>query len=210
MKRILIVVDVQNDFCPGGVLSVEKSDLIIPHINKMIERGRFDSVIATQDWHPEEHISFAVNHDKQPFETILTHYGEQMLLPVHCVAGTSGAEFYPALETKGIHYIIRKGIRSEIDCNSGFFENDKKTPTGLHGLITDLTGKTEFELVVAGITAEAGVFNTAKDARKLLQYAQVFVATDACVSLTPQGEKQFFGRLRQSGIESVSYEKFLK
>lgn len=210
MKRILIVVDVQNDFCSGGVLSAEKSELIIPHINKMMERGKFDFVIATQDWHPEEHISFAVNHDKQPFETLLTQFGEQVLLPVHCVAGTPGAELHPALNVKGIHYIIRKGFRAEIDCNSGFFENDRKTTTGLHGLISDLTGKSEFELAVAGIAAESCVFNTARDARKLLQHSQVFVVSDACASFSPEAEKQFPGRLRQAGIEAASYEKFLK
>ena len=210
VKRILIVADVQNDFCPGGILAVEKAESILPNINALIERGRFDYVIATQDWHPEDHISFAVNHDKPPFEKILTQYGEQVLLPVHCVAGTKGAELHPALSIKGIHYIIHKGFRASMDCTSGFFEDDKKMSTGLHGLITDLAGKSEFELVVTGIATEGCVYSTAKDAIRLLQYWKVFVAFDACASLTAEGEKQYLGRMRQVGIEAVPYEKFLK
>ncbi|WP_069131342.1 bifunctional nicotinamidase/pyrazinamidase [Rhodohalobacter halophilus] len=134
--KALLVVDIQNDFCPGGALAVPNGDSIIPTVNSLIER--FDTVIQTQDWHPADHSSFASNHEnKEPYETIEASYGTQVLWPDHCVQGTKGAEFHPELITDKSQVIIRKGFRREIDSYSTFFENDQKTPTGLSGYLKE-------------------------------------------------------------------------
>ena len=138
----LLIVDIQNDFCPGGALAVPDGDTIIPTVNKLIEQ--FDVIIQTQDWHPAGHSSFASSYDdKEPFDTIELDYGTQALWPDHCVQGTKGAEFHPDLNTLKTQVIIRKGFRKAIDSYSTFFENDQKTSTGLTGYlkqrgITDL------------------------------------------------------------------------
>ena len=132
--RALLIVDVQNDFCPGGALEVPNGDQIIPTINKLSRK--FDVIIQTQDWHPAGHSSFASSHDgKEPFETIEMPYGEQVLWPDHCVQGSEGAEFHADLETNRSQLIVRKGFRKEIDSYSAFFENDDETPTGLTGYL---------------------------------------------------------------------------
>src|SRR5690625_2384969 len=130
----LLIVDVQNDFCPGGSLEVPGGDEIIPVINKISKT--FDVVIQTQDWHPEGHSSFASTHkDKEPFETIETSYGTQTLWPDHCVKGSKGAAFHPDLETDRSQLIVRKGFRRDIDSYSAFYENDNTTSTGLRGYL---------------------------------------------------------------------------
>jgi nicotinamidase/pyrazinamidase len=119
----LLVVDVQNDFCPGGALAVPQGDAILPVVNRLMES--FDHVLLTQDWHPSGHRSFASSHPgKQPFETVRLDYGEQMLWPDHCVQGTRGAAFHPALARQRAELVIRKGFRREIDSYSAFQEND--------------------------------------------------------------------------------------
>ncbi len=140
--KALLIVDIQNDFCPGGALAVPNGDTVVPIVNKLIDR--FDVVIQTQDWHPAGHSSFASSHEeKNPYETIEVYYGTQILWPDHCVQGTEGADFHPDLNTKKTQVIIRKGFRKAIDSYSTFFENDQKTTTGLTGYlkqrrITDL------------------------------------------------------------------------
>jgi nicotinamidase/pyrazinamidase len=130
----LLIVDVQNDFCPGGALEVPKGNEIIPVINKLADQ--FDVVVQTQDWHPAGHSSFASSHNgREPFETIEMPYGEQVLWPDHCVQGSKGAEFHPELETNRSQLIIRKGFRKDIDSYSAFYENDDKTTTGLTGYL---------------------------------------------------------------------------
>lgn len=134
--KALLVVDIQNDFCPGGALAVPGGDSIIPAVNKLI--GHFDVIIQTQDWHPEGHHSFASSHEgKKPYETIELEYGTQVLWPDHCVQGTPGAEFHPGLDTLKTQVIIRKGFRPEIDSYSTFFENDQETSTGLAGYLNE-------------------------------------------------------------------------
>ena len=126
----LIVVDVQNGFTPGGNLAVAKADQIIPIINQLAKK--FEHIVLTQDWHPEQHISFADNHDnKVPFETIELPYGTQVLWPKHCVQGTHDAEFHPDLDVPTAQLIIRKGFHADIDSYSAFMEADRKTTTGL-------------------------------------------------------------------------------
>lgn len=140
--KALLIVDIQNDFCPGGALAVPDGDSIIPVTNKLIDH--FNIIIQTQDWHPTDHSSFASSHPgKNPYDTIEMDYGLQVLWPDHCVQGTTGAEFHPSLNTQKTQVIIRKGFRKEIDSYSTFFENDQKTTTGLTGYlkqrgITDL------------------------------------------------------------------------
>lgn len=140
--KALLIVDIQNDFCPGGALAVPDGDSIIPVTNKLIDH--FNIIIQTQDWHPAGHSSFASAHPgKNPYDTIEMDYGLQVLWPDHCVQGTTGAEFHLSLNTKKTQVIIRKGFRKEIDSYSTFFENDQKTTTGLTGYlkqrgITDL------------------------------------------------------------------------
>lgn len=130
----LLIVDVQNDFCPGGALEVPNGDQIIPIINKL--SGRFDVIVQTQDWHPKGHSSFASSHDsKDPFETITMPYGEQVLWPDHCIQGSKGADFHPKLKTDHTQLIIRKGFRKDIDSYSAFYENDNQTTTGLTGYL---------------------------------------------------------------------------
>ncbi len=141
--KALIVVDIQNDFCPGGALAVTGGDEIVPLVNGMI--AGFDHVVLTQDWHPAGHSSFASSHPgRQPFETIDMPYGPQTLWPDHCVQGSDGAAFHPGLDLTKAELVIRKGFRRGIDSYSAFFENDHATPTGLAGYlrergITDLT-----------------------------------------------------------------------
>src|ERR1700727_458929 len=131
----LLIIDVQNDFMPGGALAVEDGDAIVPIINALAQR--FDHVILTQDWHPTQHISFATTHTKQPYETIDAPYGSQTLWPEHVLQHTVGAAFHPALHIPHAELILRKGFRRHIDSYSAFLENDHRTPTGLAGYLRE-------------------------------------------------------------------------
>jgi nicotinamidase/pyrazinamidase len=131
----LLVIDVQNDFMPGGALAVPNGDAIVPLINTLAKK--FDHVILTQDWHPHQHISFATTHNKQPFEVVEVHYGPQTLWPEHVLQHTEGAAFHPALHIPHAELILRKGFRRHIDSYSAFLENDHRTPTGLAGYLRE-------------------------------------------------------------------------
>ena len=133
---LLLIIDVQNDFCPGGALAVTDGDAVVPVINRLAER--FDHVVLTQDWHPAGHSSFATSHPGSAvFEAIDMPYGRQTLWPDHCVQGTSGAAFHPQLKTDLAELVIRKGFRPTIDSYSAFYENDRHTPTGLAGYLRE-------------------------------------------------------------------------
>ncbi len=158
----LIVIDIQNDFCPGGALAVAEGDAILPRVNALMDD--FACVVLTQDWHPAGHMSFAANHPgAQPFSMIDMPYGPQVLWPVHCVVGSPGAAFHPALRTDAAHLILRKGFRPEIDSYSAFYENDHRTPTGLDGWLRGL-GITEVTLV--GLATDYCVAYSAIDAAR--------------------------------------------
>ena len=130
----LVIIDVQNDFCPGGALEVPDGDAVVPVINRIAPR--FSARILAQDWHPPGHLSFASSHEgKAPFETAALPYGEQVLWPDHCVQGTHGAAFHQDLATRGADLVLRKGFRRAIDSYSAFYENDHSTPTGLAGYL---------------------------------------------------------------------------
>lgn len=161
MRKALIVIDIQNDFCPGGALAVAGGDEIVAGVNTLMDA--FDTVILTQDWHPAGHSSFASSHDADPYATTEMPYGTQVLWPDHCIQGTQGAAFHKDLRTDG-DLIIRKGYNPAIDSYSAFFENDKTTPTGLEGYlrtreITDLT--------LVGLATDFCVNFSAVDAAKL-------------------------------------------
>ncbi len=148
--KTLLIVDVQNDFCPGGSLAVPQGDSVIPVINQLIES--FDCIIQTQDWHPPGHSSFASIHEgKNPYETIQMDYGEQVLWPDHCIQKSPGAEFHSNLNTAKTQVIIRKGFREEIDSYSTFYENDQQTKTGLTGY---LKNRGIHELHVCGLATD--------------------------------------------------------
>ncbi len=180
MTQALIVIDVQNDFCPGGALAVPGGDQVVPVINAMMPA--FDAVILTQDWHPAGHSSFASSHPgKDPFGMTEMAYGPQVLWPDHCVQGSDGAAFHPGLRTDG-DLIIRKGFRPAIDSYSAFFENDRKTPTGLEGYLRT-RGITA--LVMTGLATDFCVHYSAVDAAGL-GFA-VEVRLDACRAIDMDG-----------------------
>ncbi len=159
----LIVIDVQNDFCPGGALAVAGGDEIIPRVNALM--AEFPVKVLTQDWHPSDHASFAANHPgAQPFTLTEMPYGPQVLWPTHCVQGTTGAAFHPALATDPADLVIRKGFRAAIDSYSAFFENDHRTPTGLEGYLRT-RGATRLTLV--GLATDFCVAYSAFDAARL-------------------------------------------
>jgi Amidases related to nicotinamidase len=160
--KTLILIDVQNDFMPYGALPVAEGDQIVPIINKIIYK--FDLVVATQDWHPKNHISFASNHkDKKPFDVMDLDGFKQTLWPDHCVQGTSGAEFHPDLETKPIEAIFRKGTNPNIDSYSGFYDNLHKKNTGLAGYLREKKAK---DLYFVGLATDYCVYYSIIDALK--------------------------------------------
>lgn len=159
----LIVIDIQNDFCPGGALAVAGGDEIIPRVNALM--AEFPVRVLTQDWHPADHSSFAANHaGAAPFSLIDMPYGPQVLWPTHCVQGSRGAAFHDGLRTDPADLVIRKGFRTAIDSYSAFFENDHKTPTGLEGYLRS-RGVTELTLV--GLATDFCVAYSAIDAAGL-------------------------------------------
>lgn len=161
-RNALLVTDIQNDFCPGGALPVQEGDKIIPTINKLMYK--FYKIIGTQDWHPENHMSFARNHPgKNDYDIIDINGESQVLWPVHCVWGTRGADFHPEIITKKFDIIIRKGNNPNIDSYSAFRENDKKTITGLEGYLKNLGIEQVF---LCGLALDYCVFYSAIDCKE--------------------------------------------
>jgi nicotinamidase/pyrazinamidase len=158
----LVVIDVQNDFCPGGPLAVTKGDQVIPAINRIMPR--FPLVVATKDWHPENHVSFASRQNEEPGTTIEVHGDTTVVWPDHCIQATEGAAFHPDLDTTRVNLVLHKGTKLDLDSYSAFFENDHETPTGLEYYLTGLG----FErIVVVGLAEDVCVFFTARDARSI-------------------------------------------
>ena len=178
---VLLVVDVQNDFCPGGKLAVPKGDEVVPAINRLA--SRFRHVVLTQDWHPPGHQSFASSQPgKRPFETVSVAYGQQILWPDHCVQGTLGAQFHERLQIPHAELVIRKGFRPTIDSYSALYENDRKTPTGLAGYLRE-RGLTR--MFIAGLALDFCVRYSAEDARR--EGFAVTVIEDACRGIDVEG-----------------------
>lgn len=175
----LIVIDIQNDFCPGGALAVTDGDAIIPRINALM--GEFQTVVLTQDWHPANHSSFAANHaGATPFSLIDMPYGPQVLWPTHCVQGSQGAAFHPALNTDPAHLVIRKGFRPQIDSYSAFFENDRQTVTGLDGY---LKARSVTSVTLVGLATDYCVAYSALDAARLGYTATVLMGACRAIDL---------------------------
>lgn len=191
----LVVIDVQNDFCPGGALAVDGGDEIIPIVNRMI--AEYPHVILTQDWHPAGHSSFASSHDGlSPFETIEMPYGPQTLWPDHCVQGTRGALFHPELVWTRAEIVVRKGFRRPIDSYSAFFENDHTTPTGLGGYLKERGLRA---VTMVGLATDFCVAFSALDARKL--GLDVTVRLEACRAINLNGSLDvMLGKMEKAGV----------
>jgi len=180
-SKAILVIDVQNDFCPGGALAVEQGDEIVPEINRVVRN--YPVRVFTQDWHPTGHSSFASSHPgKAPFQTIEMPYGSQVLWPDHCVQGSDGADFHEDLHVEPADLILRKGFRPEIDSYSAFFENDKTTPTGLEGY---LRGRGVSAVTLTGLATDFCVAWSALDAVRL--GFETRVKLDACRAIDLDG-----------------------
>lgn len=196
MTNALIVIDVQNDFCPGGNLAVPDGNAIVGGINALM--GDFDAVILTQDWHPAGHSSFASSHDAEPMSVIEMPYGPQVLWPDHCIQGTDGAAFHKDLRVDG-DLIIRKGYNPAIDSYSAFFENDHTTPTGLEGY---LRTRGISRLTMVGLALDFCVHYSAVDAAKL--GFDVTVREDLCRAIDFDGSLDAArAAMTQAGVDLV-------
>jgi nicotinamidase/pyrazinamidase len=203
-QDVLVVIDVQNDFCSDGALAVPDGEKVVPAVNRIAQK--FRNVVLTQDWHPRDHVSFASNHaNKRPFDMIELPYGSQVLWPDHCVQETSGAQFHKALHVPQAGLVIRKGFRRDIDSYSALYENDRKTPTGLLGYLRERQLKTMF---IAGLAFDFCVRYSAEDARKA--GFEVAVIEDACRGIDLEGSMAAAHRsLKSLGISIINIEAFL-
>ena len=197
-EDLLLIIDVQNDFCPGGALAVNEGDAVIPMINRLSQR--FDHIALTQDWHPSGHSSFATSHPgSAPFESIAMPYGQQTLWPDHCVQGTAGAAFHPELSTERAELVIRKGFRPEIDSYSAFYENDRRTPTGLAGYLRERGLKRIF---LAGLATDYCVYYSAVDARRLGFDAVVIESGCRAIDLAGSLAAAWIG-MQEAGVQRI-------
>ena len=203
-RDVLIVLDVQNDFCPGGALAVAEGDSILPVLHRI--EPRFEHIVLTQDWHPANHSSFAATHPgKAPFTEVDCSYGPQTLWPTHCVQGTRGAEFHPQLGMDRAELIVRKGFHTAIDSYSAFFENDRKTPTGLAGYLNERRFQRAF---FAGLAYDFCVGFSALDAAEL--GFETFVLRDACRAIDLQDSvARMEAAFAQAGVVVLETAQFM-
>ena len=197
-RDVLLIVDVQNDFCPGGALAVPQGDEIVPLVNRLA--AGFAHVVLTQDWHPAGHSSFASAHPgKRPFDTVELPYGAQVLWPDHCVQGTEGAAFHPGLDVPHAELVLRKGFVPAIDSYSAFRENDRKTRTGLGSYLRERAFK---RITVCGLATDYCVLYSALDAREA--GFEVALETAACRGLDIDGSiGEALATMREAGIRLV-------
>lgn len=196
---LLLVVDLQRDFCPGGALAVKDGDAVIGPISALL--GRFAHAAATQDWHPAGHASFASSHpERSPFEVVELAYGPQTLWPDHCVQGTPGAELHPDLPQRPLELVLRKGFRPDVDSYSAFVENDRVTPTGLAGYMRERGFR---RLVCAGLALDFCVHYSTVDARRLGFEAVAVV--DACRAIDTRGSLgRAMAAMKSAGVSLVT------
>lgn len=201
-RDLLLVVDIQNDFCPGGSLPVARGDEVIPLLNRLAQR--FQHVALSQDWHPAGHLSFASSHPgRRPFETIAVAYGQQVLWPDHCVQGTPGAEFHKDLSIVHAELVLRKGYHRTIDSYSAFYENDHETPTGLGGYLRERGLNRVF---LAGLAFDFCVRYSAEDAQR--EGFAVVVIEDASRGIDVDGSLAATHKsLAALGIRCVSADR---
>lgn len=204
IKNCLIITDIQNDFCPGGALAVREGDRIIPVVNALA--GKFDKVVATQDWHPPGHISFATTHKKEPYDIITIDDTQQVLWPEHCVQGSFGADFHKDLDLGSVDLIIRKGSDLNIDSYSTFIENDKKTVTGLHYYLKGLDIR---DLYFCGLATDYCVYYSALNAREM--GFNVAVILDACRGVdVPAGNvAAALQTMKERGVRLMNHDDLL-
>ena len=197
--KVLIIVDVQNDFCPGGALAVREGDQVVPVINRI--QPRFDLVVATQDWHPANHGSFAANHPgRKPGEVIELAGLSQILWPVHCVQGTTGAELHPALERSRIAHVVHKGTDPAIDSYSGFFDNGRRAATDLERFLRD---QHVDDVYVCGLATDYCVKATALDARSLGFKTHLIEDAARGVDLRPGDVQRSIEAMRAGGVDVI-------
>lgn len=203
--KALLVVDLQNDFLPGGALAVKEGDVIIPVIDKLLHLP-FDLKIASKDWHPKDHGSFAPMHNKEPGEHILLDGIDQILWPVHCVQGTRGAEFGPNWDDRQIQKIIYKGTDKNIDSYSTFYDNEHLKATGLHEYLKE---HRICDIYVSGLATDYCVKYSVLDALKL--GLNVFVIEDACrgVNLNPEDSQKALEEMRSAGAHIINSQQLL-
>jgi nicotinamidase/pyrazinamidase len=201
MTRALIVVDVQYDFCPGGALPVARGDEAIFVINRITHR--FDRVVATQDWHPRNHVSFAGTHNRKPFEVIRIDGMEQALWPDHCVQGTHGAQLHKDFDTNDVDLIVRKGTDPAIDSYSAFIENDSKTATGLHYY---LRGFAIPDVYICGLATDFCVYHSAMDARRLGFSVSVILDATRGIDVPTGSLAAAVENMKASGIRVIDHE----
>ncbi|GAB5099972.1 bifunctional nicotinamidase/pyrazinamidase [Caballeronia sp. HLA56] len=204
VEDVLLVVDVQYDFMPGGALAVKEGDEVVPVINRLARA--FSHVVLTQDWHPRSHVSFAANHEgRAPFDMMTMPYGEQVLWPVHCVQGTEGAALHRGLQLPHARLVIRKGHHEHVDSYSAFLEADRVTPTGLAGYLRDVGAK---RVWVAGLATDYCVAWSALDARRA--GFEVSVIEDACRAIDLDGSlDRAWREMRDAGIERIRSDYLL-
>ena len=206
LASCLILVDIQNDFIPGGRLAVRDGDAILPLVNTL--QREFRLVVATQDWHPQNHKSFASNHaGKHPFEVIDLHGLPQVLWPDHCVQNSKGADFHPALNMNSVEAIFRKGMDPEIDSYSGFYDNGARKSTGLAGYLRERKIRKVF---VCGLAADYCVAYTAKDALK--ENFDTYIIADATRAIDVEGFNAAAQEIMSAGgniIESSNLHRYL-
>jgi nicotinamidase/pyrazinamidase len=200
-NNALLIIDVQNDFCPGGALPVMEGDEVIEPINVL--SAKFKKVVATQDWHPVNHISFAKNHRKEPYEIILIDGIEQVLWPEHCVPGTWGADFPEKLDTKNIDLIVRNGNNPAIDAYSTFLENDKKTETGLHYYLQGLGIK---NIYLCGLATDYCVYYSAMDGVNYGFNTHVIIDATRGINIPSGNIKRAVDDMLEHGVKIISYE----
>jgi len=197
MKKALIIVDVQNDFCEGGALAVPNANEIIPYINLLTQENEYEEIILTQDWHPANHKSFASNNGKQVGETIILNEVPQFMWPDHCVQNTSGAEFHPDLDTSKVTKIIQKGTNVEVDSYSGFQDNNHFMKTGLDDY---LKSKGIQMVEIVGLALDYCVKYTALDAANLGYVTCVHFNGTRAVNVKPDNGKNAFYEMLENKV----------
>ncbi|MDR6818379.1 nicotinamidase/pyrazinamidase [Neorhizobium sp. 2083] len=206
--KALLLIDIQNGFCPGGNLPVAHGDEIVPVANRLIEDGGYDVVVASQDWHPENHGSFASRHPgKNPFEMGELSGQPQVMWPDHCVQGTPDAEFHPDLNIDAVDYIQQKGENPAVDSYSAFRDNDQAAITGLAGY---LRAQQVTELDLCGLATDYCVKFSALDALEMLPGVKVRFIKDASRGIDPQGVKNAIAEMKEKGIGIVSSRDILR
>ena len=199
MSSALIIIDMQNDFCHGGALAVKDGEKLVEPINDA--QKKFDTIILTQDWHPEEHSSFASNNSAEVYSNIEMDYGSQILWPDHCIQGSIGANFHKNLNTNNSNLILRKGCNPKIDSYSAFFENDKSTPTGLEGYLVKKEIK---RLYLCGLAFDYCVFYSALDGINLGFDVFVFQDLTKAINLN-NSEKLARKTMIEKGIKLINF-----